>query len=145
MKEFEITNILINEDNPQDAEMATRALKKSNLSNTIFTVEDGAEALDFMFCNGTFKERQFQNKPKVVLLDLKLPKVNGLEVLAKIKADPNLKEIPVVVVTSSKDDPDIKEAYRLGANSYVIKPVDFDQFIDSNQNLLYHWLLVNHT
>lgn len=145
MKDFEIIDILLVEDNPQDAELAIRALKKNNLSNNIYTVEDGAEALDFLFCTGKFTERQSQNNPKVILLDLKLPKVSGLEVLAKIKADPNLKKIPVVVVTSSKEDPDIKEAYSLGANSYVVKPVDFEKFVEAIQYLGYYWLLVNHT
>lgn len=145
IKNYEIIDILLVEDNPQDAELAIRALKKSNLSNKIFTITDGAEALDFLYCKGKYEGRQSLNKPKVILLDLKLPKVSGLEVLAKIKGDPNLKKIPIVVVTSSKEDPDIKEAYELGANSYVVKPVDFDKFIDSIQNLGYYWLLVNHT
>lgn len=145
IKNYEIIDILLVEDNPQDAELAIRALKKSNLSNNIFTVTDGAEALDFLYCKGKYEGRQSLNKPKVILLDLKLPKINGLEVLAKIKSDQSLKKIPIVVVTSSKEDPDIKEAYELGANSYVVKPVDFDKFIDSIQNLGYYWLLVNHT
>lgn len=145
MKDFEIIDILLVEDNPHDAELAIRALKRNNLSNNIFTVSDGAEALDFLFCTGKYECRQSANKPKVVLLDLKLPKVSGLEVLAKIKSDPTLRKIPIVVVTSSKEDPDIKEAYNLGANSYVVKPVDFDKFIDSIQNLGYYWLLINHT
>jgi len=143
--DYEIIDILIVEDNPQDAELAIRALKKKNLSNNIFTVSDGAEALDFLYCKGKYERRQLLNKPKVILLDLKLPKVSGLEVLAKIKSDPNLKKIPVVVVTSSKEDPDIKEAYDLGANSYVVKPVDFEKFIESIQSLGFYWLLVNQT
>ncbi len=143
--DYEIIDILIVEDNPQDAELAIRALKKKNLSNNIFTVSDGAEALDFLYCKGKYERRQLLNKPKVILLDLKLPKVSGLEVLAKIKSDPNLKKIPVVVVTSSKEDPDIKQAYDLGANSYVVKPVDFEKFIESIQSLGFYWLLVNQT
>lgn len=145
MQNFEIIDILMVEDNPQDAELTIRALKKSNLGNNIYTVEDGAEALDFLFCKGKYASRRPQNKPKVVFLDLKLPKVSGLEVLSKIKSDPNLKKIPVVIITSSKEDPDIQEAYSLGANSYVVKPVDFDKFINAIQNLGYYWLLVNQT
>ena len=143
--DYEIIDILIVEDNPRDAELAIRALKKKNLSNNIFTVSDGAEALDFLYCKGKYEGRQLLNRPKVILLDLKLPKVSGLEILAKIKSDPNLKKIPVVVVSSSKEDPDIKQAYDLGANRYVVKPIDFEKFIDAIQNLGYYWLLVNQT
>lgn len=144
MSDFEIIDILLVEDNPQDAELTLRALKKNNLSNNIFTVEDGSEALDFLFARGTYVNRDPENKPKVVFLDLKLPKISGLEVLKLMKSDANLKKIPVVIITSSKEDPDVKSAYELGANSYVVKPVDFDKFIDSIKNLGYYWLLINH-
>ena len=143
MKDFDPIDILIVEDNPHDAELTIRALKKQNLANNIFLVEDGAEALDFIFCRGPYEKRKFSNPPKVIFLDLKLPKVNGLEVLKEIKANPNTKKLPVVVVSSSKEDPDIKTAYELGANSYVVKPVDFDNFVEAMSNTGMFWLLVN--
>jgi two-component system response regulator len=139
----DIIDILIVEDNPQDVELMLRALKKNNLANPIHHVEDGAEALDFIFCRNKYSERHFEKTPKVILLDLKLPKVGGLEVLGQIKKDPRTKHIPVVVVTSSREDPDIKTAYELGANSYVVKPVDFDVFMEAMKNLGYYWLLIN--
>ncbi|HWY10440.1 MAG TPA: response regulator, partial [Bacteroidia bacterium] len=117
--------ILLVEDNMSDAELTIRALKKNNLANKLVHLKDGAEALDFIFAHGQFSERKVENGPKVILLDLKMPKVNGIEVLKKIKADERTKKIPVVVLTSSKEDPDIQECYRLGVNSYVVKPVDF--------------------
>jgi two-component system response regulator len=134
---------LLVEDNPQDAELTTRALKKNNLANRLITVEDGAEALDFIFCRGKYATRNNSQSPKVVLLDLKLPKVSGLEVLRALKQDERTRSIPVVVVTSSREDPDIKTAYSLGANSYVVKPVDFDAFAESVSSLGLYWLLVN--
>ncbi|HOG18013.1 MAG: Response regulator rcp1 [Syntrophaceae bacterium PtaU1.Bin231] len=139
----ELIDILLVEDNPRDAEMTIRALKKRNLANPLHVVEDGEEALDFIFCRGAYEGRTGLNLPKVILLDLKLPKVNGLEVLKALKSDERMKSIPVVVVTSSKEDPDIKAAYALGANSYVIKPVDFDDFLDAMSSLGLYWLLVN--
>lgn len=144
MADYEIIDILLVEDSQQDAELTIRAFKKYNLNNNIIRVEDGAEALDFLFCKGKFADRSTQNNPKVVLLDLKLPKVNGLEVLEKIKNDPNLKTIPVVILTSSNEDPDIKKAYAIGANSYVVKPVEFEKFMEAIKNLGYYWLLINH-
>jgi two-component system, response regulator len=144
MPDYEIIDILLVEDSQQDAELTIRAFKKYNLSNNIIRVEDGAEALDFLFCKGKFTGRSAQNNPKVVLLDLKLPKVNGLEVLEKIKNDPDLKTIPVVILTSSNEDPDIKKAYAIGANSYVVKPVEFEKFMEAIKNLGYYWLLINH-
>jgi len=144
MADYEIIDILLVEDSQQDAELTIRAFKKYNLSNNIIRVEDGAEALDFLFCKGKFTGRSAQNNPKVVLLDLKLPKVNGLEVLEKIKNDPDLKTIPVVILTSSNEDPDIKKAYAIGANSYVVKPVEFEKFMEAIKNLGYYWLLINH-
>jgi two-component system response regulator len=143
MEHTEAVDILLVEDNPQDAELTIRALKKHNLANHLFTVEDGAEALDFVFCRGKYATRELSHSPKVVLLDLKLPKVSGLEVLRALKQDEKTRAIPVVVVTSSREDPDIKTAYALGANSYVVKPVDFDAFAESVSSLGMYWLLVN--
>jgi two-component system response regulator len=143
MTDTEAVDILLVEDNPQDAELTTRALKKNNLANRLITVEDGAEALDFIFCRGKYATRNNSQSPKVVLLDLKLPKVSGLEVLRALKQDERTRSIPVVVVTSSREDPDIKTAYSLGANSYVVKPVDFDAFAESVSSLGLYWLLVN--
>jgi two-component system response regulator len=135
--------ILLVEDNPQDAELTIRSLKKQNLANRLTTVEDGAEALDFVFCRGKYATRGLEQRPKVILLDLKLPKVSGLEVLRALKADDRTRSIPVVIVTSSREDPDIKAAYALGANSYVVKPVDFDSFMEAVSTLGLYWLLVN--
>jgi two-component system response regulator len=143
VNEIETIDILLVEDNPHDAELTVRALKKRNLANRIFVAEDGAQALDILFARGQYEKRENSTPPKVVLLDLKLPKVSGLEVLKEIKSDARTKRIPVVVVTSSREDPDIKEAYSLGANSYVVKPVDFEQFFDAMSNLGLYWLLVN--
>ena len=135
--------ILLVEDNPNDAELAMRALKKNNLANNVTRVCDGEEALDFIFARGQFKERKRENGPKVILLDLKLPKIDGLEVLRIIKADPVTKIIPVVVLTSSKEEKDMIESYRLGVNSYIVKPVDFDQFTNSVRDIGLYWLLLN--
>jgi two-component system, response regulator len=143
MEDFSAIEILIVEDNPRDAELTLRALQKNNLANNILIAKDGADALDFFFCRGKYKKRSFTNPPKVVLLDLKLPKVNGLEILKIVKGDKRTSHIPIVVVTSSKQEPDMKEAYALGVNSYVVKPVDFDQFINAMSSLGLYWLLVN--
>jgi two-component system response regulator len=143
MTDTDAVDILLVEDNPQDAELTTRALKKNNLANRLITVEDGAQALDFIFCRGKYATRELSRSPKVVLLDLKLPKVSGLEVLRALKQDERTRTIPVVVVTSSREDPDIKTAYSLGANSYVVKPVEFDAFAESVSSLGLYWLLVN--
>jgi two-component system response regulator len=143
MDHTEAVDILLVEDNPQDAELTTRALKKHNLANRLITVEDGAEALDFLLCRGKYATRDVGHPPKVVLLDLKLPKVSGLEVLRALKQDEKTRAIPVVIVTSSREDPDIKTAYALGANSYVVKPVDFDAFAEAVSSLGLYWLLVN--
>jgi len=139
----EIVDILLVEDNPNDLELMLRALRKNNFLNHVHHVEDGAAALDFVFCRGEYCQRHFAKAPKVILLDLKLPKIDGLEVLRQIKQDDRTKHIPVVVVTSSCEDPDIKRAYTFGANSYVVKPVDFDIFLEAMKNLGYYWLLVN--
>lgn len=135
--------ILIVEDNANDAELMMRTLKKNNLSNKIKLLEDGEKALDYIYCKGEYKDRDCANLPKIIFLDLKLPKVNGLEVLEKLKSDEMTKKLPVIIVTSSREDPDIERAYELGANSYVVKPVDFDDFVKSMVQLGLYWLLVN--
>jgi two-component system, response regulator len=135
--------ILLVEDNPSDAELALRALKKNNLANNVIRVCDGEEALDFIFARGSYKSRVRMNIPKLILLDLKLPKLDGLELLKIIKADPVTKLIPVVVLTSSIEESDMIESYRLGVNSYILKPVDFDKFIESVKNIGFYWLLLN--
>jgi two-component system response regulator len=143
MDHSEAVDILLVEDNPQDAELTIRALKKSNLANRLIVAEDGAEALDFIFCRGKYAARDNGHPPRVVLLDLKLPKVSGLEVLRALKQDARTRSIPVVILTSSREDPDVKTAYGLGANSYVVKPVDFDAFAEAVSSLGLYWLLVN--
>lgn len=135
--------ILLVEDNPSDAELAIRALKKNNLANKLLWVKDGAEALDFVFATGDYSHRNVVNGPKVVLLDLRLPKVDGMEVLRRIKGDERTRVIPVVVLTSSKEDRDIVESYRLGVNSFISKPVEFEAFARTVSELGFYWLLVN--
>jgi two-component system, response regulator len=138
-----VIDILLVEDNPRDTELTIRALNKHNTTSRITVLEDGAEALDYIFCRGKYAERVITNQPKVVLLDLKLPKVDGLETLKAIKSDERTKMIPVVMVTSSKQDSDMKAAYQFGANSYVVKPVDFNTFVEAMSHLVLYWLLVN--
>jgi CheY-like chemotaxis protein len=121
-------DILLVEDNQDDCELALRALRREPLANNIFIVRDGEQALNFLFCAGAYADRTFDHPPKLVLLDLKLPKVNGLEVLKQVKSDPRTRHIPVVVLTSSKEERDLAASYNLGANSYIQKPVDFEQF-----------------
>jgi len=135
--------VLLVEDNASDAEMTIRALKKNNLANKLLHLKDGAEALDFIFAEGEYSGRQVENIPKVILLDLKMPKVNGIEVLRRIKTDERTKKIPVVVLTSSKEDPDIKACYALGVNSYVVKPVDFNEFQKAISDLGLFWMIIN--
>ena len=135
--------ILLVEDNMNDAELAIRALRKGNISNHLVHLKNGAEALEFLFGTGMFEGRDIGNKPKVILLDLKMPKVDGLEVLAQIKANELTKAIPVVVLTSSKEHPDIDRAYSLGANSYIVKPVEFEEFAKVVTDLGFYWLLSN--
>jgi len=143
MENFNAVEILLVEDNPQDAELMIRALRKQNLANQIHIAEDGAEALDFIFCNGKYADRDFTKSPKVIFLDLKLPKVRGLQVLQELKSNPLTRTLPVVVVTSSRENPDIKKAYELGVNSYVVKPVNFDDFLKAMSQIGLYWLLVN--
>ncbi len=135
--------ILLVEDNPTDAELAIRALKKSILGNKLVWVKDGAEALDFIFATGAYTARQVANGPDLILLDLRLPKVGGMDVLRRIKSDERTKAIPVVVLTSSKEDRDEAESYQLGANSYICKPVEFDEFVKVVSDLGIYWVLVN--
>jgi CheY-like chemotaxis protein len=139
-----IVEILIVEDNEQDLALAQRALRKVNVTNRIHVARDGEEALEFLFCEGQFAERKVEDGPKVILLDLKLPKIDGLEVLQRIKSDPRTKSIPVVVLTSSKEQNDVVETYNLGVNSYIVKPVNFEQFSETVQKLGLYWLLLNH-
>ncbi len=134
--------ILIIEDNPNDAEMALRAFKKNNIANHVLVIEDGEEALDFFNYRGKFANRS-KGRPKIVLLDLKLPKISGLEVLRELKSNPQTRIIPVIVLTTSKEENDIIESYRLGVNSYIVKPVDFDKFVDAVRELGMYWLLLN--
>ncbi|MGZ9235871.1 MAG: response regulator [Anaerolineales bacterium] len=143
MTDLNAIEILLVEDNPRDAELTIRALKKKHLANKLFHVQDGVAALDFLFARGTFADRNVEDSPKVILLDLKLPRVNGLEVLREIKSDDRTCRIPVVIVTSSAEDPDVRTAYQLGANSYVIKPVQFETFIEAMSKLGVYWLMVN--
>ncbi|HEY8784420.1 MAG TPA: response regulator [Mucilaginibacter sp.] len=138
-----IVEILLVEDNPHDAELTIRSLKKVNLSNRLIHVKDGAEALDFIFAKGAFANRQIENKPKVILLDLKMPKVDGIEVLRQIKSNDMTKRIPVVVMTSSKEEQDVVTSYNLGVNSYVVKPVDFESFAKAVSELGLYWLITN--
>ncbi|MGB9716442.1 MAG: response regulator [Thermodesulfovibrionales bacterium] len=143
MDQLKEVEILLVEDNPNDAELAIRALKKHNLANKVHIAKDGVEALDFIFGTGSYADRDVNDKPKVVFLDLKLPKVDGLDVLKKIKSDERTKTIPVVVLTSSTEERDIIESYQLGVNSYIVKPIDFDKFVDAVSELGLYWLLLN--
>lgn len=135
--------ILIVEDNPNDAEMALRAFRQSNLTNKILVVEDGEQALDFVFSRGKFSAKEVNSKPRIILLDLKLPKVDGLEVLRALKSREETRVIPIIILTSSKEESDIIESYRLGVNSYIVKPVDFDKFVNAVKELGLYWLLLN--
>jgi len=143
MKLIEEVEILLVEDNATDAELAMRALKKHNLANKLIWVKDGAEALDFLFATGSYAERKVNEIPKLVLLDLRLPKVDGLEVLAKMKADDRTKMIPVVVLTSSQEERDVIASYKAGVNSYISKPVEFESFVKTVSDLGLYWLLMN--
>ncbi|TSJ40730.1 response regulator [Mucilaginibacter corticis] len=135
--------ILLVEDNIHDAELTIRSLKKVNLANNLFHVKDGEEALDFIFAKGEFAGRQITNRPKVILLDIKMPKVDGIEVLKQIKANDITKTIPVVIMTSSREEQDIITSYKLGVNSYVVKPVNFEAFAKAICDLGFYWLIIN--
>jgi two-component system response regulator len=136
-------DILLVEDSQEDIDLALHALRQGKLANSIFVVRDGEEALDFLFCRGAFLQRDFNNPPKLMLLDLKLPKINGLQVLKQVKSDPRTKTIPVVIMTSSRQERDLVEGYKSGVNSYIQKPVDFDQFRNTVKTLGLYWMVVN--
>ena len=135
--------ILLVEDNKDDEALTLHALKKYNVTNKVHVVRDGAEALEFIFCTDRYAQRHITDRPKVILLDIKLPLVDGLEVLRKIKQDPRTQSIPVVMLTSSREERDLVESYRLGVNSYIVKPVDFEQFTEAARTLGMYWLLLN--
>ena len=135
--------VLLVEDNPDDEALTLRAFKKNNIKNTVVVVRDGQEALDYLFCKGVYENRESSCLPELILLDLKLPKIDGIEVLKKIKTDSRIRLLPVVILTSSKEEQDLIESYSLGANSYIRKPVDFEQFIEAVKQLGIYWLLIN--
>jgi two-component system, response regulator len=137
--------ILLVEDNEYDAELTVHALRRGNLVNNIVHLKDGAEALDFLFCEGQYSSKIPGKHPRVILLDLKMPKIDGIDVLERIKSDERTKAIPVVILTSSNEDPDVKKCYELGANSYIVKPVGFENFTKSVAQLGVYWLLLNHS
>lgn len=138
-----VVDILLVEDNPLDVELTLRALDESHLANRVHVARDGAEALDYIFCTGAYAEREGKDKPYVILLDLKLPLVDGLEVLRRVKSDSKARTIPVIVLTSSREERDIVRSYELGVNSYIVKPVDFEQFTAAVRQLGLYWLLLN--
>ena len=137
-------DILLAEDSQDDVDLALHTLRREKLANNIFVARDGEEALDFLFCRGAFTRRSFDRLPKLVLLDLKLPKVDGLEVLKQVKSDPRTRTIPVVIMTSSKEERDLVASYNLGANSYIQEPVDFEQFRETVKTVELYWLVINH-
>ena len=143
MTTLEDVEILLVEDNPNDAELTLRALQKQNLANKVFVVKDGAEALDFIFATGQFAKRNIEHRPKVILLDLKLPKVDGIEVLKRIKSDVRTRHTPVVMLTSSQEERDVLDSYNLGVNSYIVKPVDFSNFVRAVSEAGMYWGLLN--
>lgn len=143
MAENYSVEILLVEDNPTDVELTLRALKKNNLANSIHVVTDGAEALEYLFATGKYCDRDICLTPKLVILDLKLPKVGGLEILKKLKTDERTKTVPVVILTSSKEESDVIASYKLGANSFIVKPVDFEKFVLTVKDLGMYWLLLN--
>ncbi|HLF72876.1 MAG TPA: response regulator [Anaerolineales bacterium] len=142
---MEDKTILLVEDNPDDEALTLRALKKNNVRNKVVVVRDGAEALDYLFCTGAYADRDPRDRPQVVLLDLKLPKVDGMEVLRRIRADSGTRTLPVVILTSSKEEQDVINSYTIGVNSYVRKPVDFIQFVEAIRQLGLYWLVLNET
>ncbi len=141
---YNLVDILLVEDNPDDAELTIRELTKHNMAHNLIHVRDGEEALDFIFCTGKYKDcREIEYLPRLMLLDIQMPKVNGIEVLEKIKSNPITKMIPIVVLTSSNESPDIKKCYNLGANSYIVKPVNFDGFTQAIKNIGTYWIVLN--
>ena len=143
MNDYQQVEILLVEDNPNDAELTMRSLKKGNFLNKLHWVKYGQEALDFLYCTGAYAARDRDDQPKLILLDLKMPKVDGIEVLQRIKSDERLRAIPVVVMTSSNEQPDIIESYRLGVNSYVVKPVEFGAFAEAVAKIGMFWMMIN--
>jgi two-component system response regulator len=143
LKDLKEVKILLVEDNPNDMELTLRALKKHNLTNQVHVAKNGAEALDYIFATGTYAGRDIADKPNFILLDLKLPKVDGLEVLRRVRSDERTKATPVIVLTSSTEERDIIESYQLGVNSYIVKPIDFDKFIDGVSEVGLYWMLLN--
>ena len=135
--------IMLVEDNPDDVELTLRAFRKNNIANKTVVVHDGVEALDYLFCRGAYKDRDIKQQPRLILLDLKLPKMNGLQVLEQIRNAEATKFLPVVILTSSKEETDLITSYKNGANSYVRKPVDFNQFVEAVRNIGLYWLLIN--
>jgi two-component system response regulator len=143
MNNYSSSDILVIEDNPYDVELLLRAFSKNNLANTIHVLEDGEQAIEYFFGGTANREDKNHRSPKVILLDLKLPKISGLEVLRRLKEDISTRAIPVVIVTTSAEEPDIRTAYEIGVNSYVVKPVDFEQFLKVMNNLGFYWMMVN--
>ena len=143
MIEHNEIDILLVEDNPDDLELTLHALRREHLANNIFAVRDGEEAVEFLFCKGRFQKRNFEHPPRLVLLDLKLPKLTGLEVLKLVKQDPRTKTVPIVVLTSSKEERDLVASYNLGVNSYIQKPVDFDTFREIVKSTGLYWMVIN--
>jgi two-component system response regulator len=135
--------ILLIEDNPDDIELTMRAFRKNNIANNLMVARDGVEALDYLFCRGAFSDRKIKETPRLILLDLKLPKMDGLQVLEALRADECTKLVPVVILTSSKEEQDLISGYKLGANSYVRKPINFNEFVDAVKNIGLYWLLIN--
>ena len=140
---YDDVEILFVEDNIDDANLTIRALIKSGFTNKLHHVKDGAEALDFIYCKGIYASRNIRENPKMILLDLKMPKVSGIQVLEKVKADPDFNSIPVVILTSSREDPDIKRCYALGANSYIVKPVDSNKFFEAIKEIGLYWMILS--
>ena len=145
MPELKRVQVLLVEDNETDAELCIRALRKKNLANDLVWLKDGAEALDFIYAHGAYSDRDNADKPNLILLDLRMPKVDGVEVLKELKSDERTKTIPVIILTSSTENPDMEKCYRLGANSFVSKPVEFETFADAAAKIGMYWLLINQT
>jgi CheY-like chemotaxis protein len=143
MTQVDDVEILFVEDNPADVELTLRALRKSNLANKVVVVNDGVEALDFLYARNAYAHRNAADRPRLILLDLKLPRLNGIEVARTIKADERLKTVPVVMLTSSSEERDIVESYRIGVNSYIVKPVEFDKFVSAVSDLGFYWMILN--